>query len=78
MHGNILLWEVGFSVPLFLTFLLKSSSEGTLTLGWAIHAAFVISIGGAVAAIIFWYGVALPLKKSRDLEGRGDTKRTKK
>ena len=66
--GNIILWEVGFALPLFLAFVLKSNSEGTLTFEWTIHLAIVWSILGVLAATTFWYFVALPLKKGRDFD----------
>jgi hypothetical protein len=75
LPGNILLWEIAFSLPLFLTFLLKSNSEGTLTFGWAIHIARVSSLGGVFAAATFWYAVALPLIKGRQDDQRQNRKR---
>jgi hypothetical protein len=77
LSGNILLWEVGFSAPLFLAFLLKSNSEGTLTFEWAVHIALVSSVVGALVATCFWYFVALPLKKGRDFDRRQDKKQKK-
>ncbi len=75
--GNILLWELVLSMPLFLMFLLKSNSQGTLTLGWAIHIALVSSLAGALAATVFWYFVALPLIKGRSTDRQQKAKRNK-
>ena len=75
LRGNILLWELGFSLPLFLAFLLKSKSESTLTLERAIHIALVCSLVGALVATCFWYSVSLPLIKGRDFDRKRGTKR---
>jgi hypothetical protein len=75
--GNILLWEVVFSLPLFLIFLLKSNSQGTLSFGWAIHIALVSALVGALAATCFWYLVSMPLIKGRDFDRQQGTKRKK-
>jgi hypothetical protein len=76
LGGNILLWELIFSLPLFLIFLWKNGSEGNLTFGWAIHIALACSVMGALAATFFWFFVALALSKSRDVD-RQVTKRRK-
>jgi hypothetical protein len=77
LGGHILLWEIVFSLPLFLMFLLKSNSEGTLTFEWAIHLAIVWSVLGVLAATTFWYLVSLPLKKGRDYDRQQDRRRKK-
>jgi hypothetical protein len=77
LGGNILLWEVGFSAPLFLAFLFKSNSEGTLTFEWAIHIGLVAAVVGALVATCFRYFVALPLKKGRDFDRQQDKRRKK-
>ena len=64
--GNVLLWEVIFSLPLLLIFSWRSNSQGTLTFEWAIRLVLVCAVMGALAAICFWYLVALPLIKGRD------------
>jgi hypothetical protein len=63
--GNVALWEVLFSAPLFLTFFSRSYTDGTLSAGWAAHLLLVSAGLGAVAATVFWFAVALPLIKSR-------------
>jgi predicted permease len=63
--GHIVLFEVSFSLPLFLFFLFTRHSHGTLTRDSAIYLAFLWAVGGAVVAVLFWFTFSLPLMKRR-------------
>lgn len=63
---HIALWEMFFSLPMFILFLKLIYSEGTLTFDWAVWMAFLWAMAGLVAAIIFWYAMVLPLQQRRD------------
>ena len=63
--GHVVLFEVIFSLPLFLFFLSTRHSQGTLTLDSAIYLAFIWAGGGAVMAVFFWFTFSLPLMKRR-------------
>jgi len=69
LPGHIVLWELIFSTSGFLFFVAQSDSAGTLTLRVVLWTAFVWGAAGALAAIVFWYAVTLPLlvrRKGKD------------
>lgn len=68
--GHVVLFEVIFSLPLFLFFLSTRHARGTLTLDSGIYLAFIWAAGGAVVAVLFWFTFSLPLMKRRGTQPR--------
>jgi hypothetical protein len=65
LKGHLVLFELFFSIPLLVTFLVSDYSDGTLTIGWAIWSVFVWAIAGAAVAVAFWFTVSSALIKNR-------------
>jgi len=63
LGGNIVIYQIGFSLPMSFFVLLPEYSEGTLTLDRAIYI-MVVAVGlGLLVALFAWYAVMRPLIK---------------
>lgn len=65
LGGHVVLWELVFSLPLFLSSLSYNYSAGQLTFGRLIWIFSVWAVLGIVAAVCFWYTVTYPMIKNR-------------
>jgi hypothetical protein len=63
LQGNVVGFEVGVSLPVFLVLLHQNSAQWTV--GWTIYAAFASLAMGALCGAIFWFVVTRPLLKGR-------------
>lgn len=55
LTGFIVLFQLGYSLPMFMTFTYLNYSDGTLTLRWTVRIALIASISGIVVALIMWF-----------------------
>jgi hypothetical protein len=55
LTGFIVLFQLGYSLPMFVTFTYLDYSDGTLTLGRTARIALIASISGIVVALIMWF-----------------------
>jgi len=56
--GHIVVFEIVWSLPLFLVFLVTNYSDWTVE--WAIYSAFLCAVGGAVCGAFLWFVVTAP------------------
>jgi hypothetical protein len=66
LPSTILLSEVGFGLPLFLFFLYRSYSEGTLTLSWGVWLLLVWAAMAFLGAVVMWFTLVRPLTRTRE------------
>ena len=61
--GNVVLFQLMFSLPLFLTLWLQNYAEWTGS--WTIYALFLCLVGGVISGGVFWFVATRPLLKRR-------------
>jgi hypothetical protein len=61
MVGHVVMMLVCVSIPSFAVLVGLDRADGRLTLFRALYSAVLVSAGGAVGAVIFWYAVSSPL-----------------
>ena len=61
LAGHLVLWQIVFSIPLFIVLLWFEIDDGRLTLFQAIYDAVLVSAGGVVVAVLIWYMLTSPL-----------------
>jgi hypothetical protein len=67
--GNLMIIGLPFATTTFLGSLWPEIALGTLTLGRALHGAFVCVIGSMVGTLFVWYVLLRPFIRSRGLPG---------
>lgn len=63
--GHLVLFQLICAAPLSAMFILKMSSEHTLTVSSAFFIAAMCSVLFAIVAALFWYTLSKPLISSR-------------
>jgi hypothetical protein len=53
--GNVIFWELIFSVPMSLLSMYLNYDEGTLTLHWGIWIIGSCAAAGPVLAVLYWF-----------------------
>lgn len=61
--GHIVLFELLFSIPILLIFLVLIYSEHGLTVIWALYMVFLCGLAGGLIATLFWFTLSQPLIK---------------
>ncbi len=59
--GHIVLFPIGFTVPMLFVFWDSMYSGGVLTFARVLHVLSLLVGGGLVVAILFWYTISRPL-----------------
>jgi hypothetical protein len=63
LWGNVVIFEVCASLPLFLVFLFTNYAQWTAV--WTMYAAFLCAVGGVVSGALFWLVATRPLLQRR-------------
>jgi hypothetical protein len=61
--GNVVIFQLMFSLPLFLALWLQNYADWTVA--WTVYALFLSLVGGALSGGMFWCVATRPLLKRR-------------
>jgi hypothetical protein len=66
LTGHLVLFQLIFSVPMYLLALYVNYLQGSLTLLWGFYTAFACAVIGSVFAVVFWFTISSGLIKKRE------------
>ena len=61
LFGHVVFYELIFSLPAFIWFLVENYKEDALTVAWTVQFALEGIAGGVLVAFALWHTVTLPL-----------------